>query len=174
MTAHIEVFESSGQKDASTLAGGLGLRNEGSAALGLVLELFAEVTELCRQEPCLRIKFVFLGEPFEHLVQVSSEVVFSGQRKHAREMINSLVRLHFVKTINCDAVVAPIEIPLVFLIGVVPVVVAQTHLKEFFADVFHDMVLRLSYIHDQLFLSVFWPPFFLFFRFQLRSIFRVA
>jgi hypothetical protein len=109
------------------LAGGFRLRNECFTtwfAFSVLFELFAEVSIFSRQQPGLGIELVLFGEPFLHSVQVSGQMVFSGQRIHAGKVVNALVRFHLVEPVHSNSIVCPKNVPLVLLVIAVFVTLA--------------------------------------------------
>lgn len=77
-------------------------------------------------------------------------MIFSRESVHTREVIYSLVRLHFVQALDSCAVVRPHNIPLVLLvvaIVVIFIVGRQPHVVQFSSNISNYVILRLCYIH---------------------------
>ena len=54
-------------------------------------ELISKIAEIGRQIPSRRKEIVLFRELLEHLHQILSKVVFSGQRVHSGEVVNFLM-----------------------------------------------------------------------------------
>ena len=80
-----------------------------------------------------------------HAHQVAGEVIFTRQGIHAREMVDSLVRLHAVELVNLHGAIGPHDVPLIT--GNVRLVavrsVAQAHFEDCTRHIPHYMVLGL-------------------------------
>ena len=64
------------------------------------------------------MELVMLGDPFSHLLQVHAKLVFLCQVKHPREMIATLVRLHFAEDLRVDGDIMPDNVAIYKLIEV--------------------------------------------------------
>jgi hypothetical protein len=65
--------------------------------LDVILDLILELTHLIGKEPGLREELVVLGKLPLHFLEISSEVIFPCDLKHARKMIDSLEWLDFLE-----------------------------------------------------------------------------
>lgn len=151
-----EIVQIAGEENAFALAGSFWLDDECLAAglaFSVDLELLAEVSKLSRQEPSGGDKLVLLGVLLEHFVQVAGEVVLTCQRVHPWEVVDPLVRLHFVETVYGHSVVRPQHIPLLLLSGCVRpqrLEIRQTHVLHRLTNVSNNVVLGFAAVQNQL------------------------
>jgi hypothetical protein len=77
-----------------------------------IINVIFELIHLIWQEPCLREELIILGKLSLHFLQVTRQIVFPCNLKHAWEMIDSLVRFYFLKHLEGRGHVCPRNIPL--------------------------------------------------------------
>ena len=136
---HVYALEIACQKYSATLTGCHRLHDE---RLRLLLcELVFEVTLLVRQDPRLREEIIFIIERFLHAFEIPAQIILMGQTLHARIVINSLIRLHFLNPEGLNTRVRPVQVPVRILVIVQLVV-------QFSASLLDHAVLRLSCAQD--------------------------
>ena len=71
------------------------------------------------QQERLRDVSIVLREGVLHLEHILGEVILSGERVHAWEMVDLLMRLHLTQHLHADCRINPLDIPVLrlFLAG---------------------------------------------------------
>ena len=124
------------EEDASPLAFLLWLDNERFGSL--VVELLLEVFGVGWQDPGLWEEVVLVWYDCLHVGQVPCEQILSGNHVSSRQMIDSLVGLHFHDESGLDGPVDPPNVPLVL--------VFSHHSEVHFLGTFDQLVVVLTIV----------------------------
>ena len=86
------------QENTTTLTGGFRFNYEnwtflrvGDWVLTKLLSEGPKFITFAREEPSPRVKVVLIGQPFLHVIQGFSKLIFPSKDKHSRKMIHSLI-----------------------------------------------------------------------------------
>lgn len=90
----------------------LAFLNQHLALVHLLLIIFLDVAVLARVQPCPREEVEVVRELLLEALQVYAQGVLPSDVVHAKEMIDSLVRLHQTQLFRMDAEVLPLDVPL--------------------------------------------------------------
>ena len=77
-----------------------------------LLIIFLDVTVLTRVQPSPREEVEVVRELLLEALQMNAQGVLPGDVVHAKEVIDSLVRLHQTQLLRMDAEVLPLDVPL--------------------------------------------------------------
>ena len=102
--------------------------------LGLCLflgKLLLEIGHFVGQNPCFWEEIVVFLEKTLHSLQIAAQIIFMWETMHARIMINSLVRVHFLYFLGLQSGIGPIKIPIRIFIRVHLVLKSPTWLLDY-------------------------------------------
>jgi len=115
----LEIIESAGQEDASSLTICLGFYYVGSAfSFGFALEICPEVSILQRKHPSQWKKIILLRKMIPQSHQVDSKKIFPSNGMDARIMIDFLKEMHFDEHIRINSEISPKNIPITSFITI--------------------------------------------------------
>ena len=82
------------------------------ALLLIIVDLVLQLSHLVGEEPCLGKELVLFRKLLFHFLQISSQIVLPRNLKHARKVINALVRLYLLKEVERWSHIGPLDVPL--------------------------------------------------------------
>ena len=147
MFRQLDFVQIPSQVDAFALTGSFRFHNIGAdffrVFLLVDLELELQVIGIHWQEPCLRVELEVFLESFAHLIKILAEVILSGKRIHAWEVIHSLERLQSLQFVWLDGCVTPEQVE----VFVALFIFLDFHLEAFSRHFPHNIVLAVVHIN---------------------------
>lgn len=110
--------------------------------LGVQNNLISKLVHFIGKEPGFGEKFVVLRELPLHFFEIAGKVVFPSYLKHAREVIDSLMRFNLLKHLKCWSHIGPGHIPVGSLHPRV-LLTDYTPTKDLLAHILNDIVLGI-------------------------------
>ena len=140
MIIHIDIVNFSRQVNTPALTTCFRFHNQGHRVrfgLKRLLPVRLKFTQVLWHEPCSRVKVKLLRKEGTESIEVLTQGVFPVDGLHSRKVVRPLVRPHTHNSFGWQAMVAPEQICIIYIIIIKP------HLKvvlEYFSD---DLILRV-------------------------------
>ena len=115
------------------------------------LLLLSEIIYLIWYDPSSRKKIVIIREKLSHLFEVLSQERFSGDQKHSRKMINSLVWLHIGQLFCFNSTILPEQVP---ICSIKVIVIRNCKIRAFLDNLFDDLVAASGKVNDNSFFEL--------------------